>query len=759
MKVHKGLPCLVLVLSLLLPLQAAADEPPAVGEANRTGNYCVECHSAGDPRLAQPLAWSGSLAQVHTRPCLTARSLHEEMFHTQDLMDGITHAAQSVNGWGINTDQPLKAVLAQRETLSRVIQEPADSQAVMANEIEQTRFKMNRSFSQLQASRQAATGRLILIIGVVVSVILASGLVLGYRYTFRGKGRRARAGWGSALAAGLLLLIVFALFALPLSAAVPGPAQATEQDAARQASLDAAKTAAVSAERLSAQAWMLARIGAAWTAVDPAGGSQAVTDGLAAMDELKANAPAYWGRRQAVLEDSVEWTQDQQTAALLADRIGIGTTRAWALRAMAGELLAVDPAQAGQVLARALDTARQEDDAYYRALDLRGIAVLEASLDADKGLEIASEIGDPYLRAWGLREIGQGLAASDSQQAQAVYASAYEAAKQVSTTPEKARALWELATAWSPADPAQAGKLFDEALQTARTVQDPVAQSHLLSDLAAAWAVVDPARAQEVAGQLAGGDVAAQVYALRDVALGWSATDPAAASATFAQAWQQAKELPEGYDRSRAMADLVANWAGVDPDKALAASQEITDSYYQAEAQRDVALALAGRDPDRALELARSITLPYAQVEALTGVGTAQVQSNPAGAAQCFAEALGLVDQVHDTYPLERLVAAWTAADPAQALAAVDQIQGDVDKAVALREVSVALAATDRAQAETVFDRALNLAKSLRRRGDDYAAAEALRQLGMAWTPIDPAKAAQAFETAVESVKRVSTKF
>jgi hypothetical protein len=243
------------------------------------------------------------------------------------------------------------------------------------------------------------------------------------------------------------------------------------------------------------------------------------------------------------------------------------------------------------------------------------------------------------------------------------------------------------------------------------------------------------------------------------VALGWSATDPAAASATFAQAWQQAKELPEGYDRSRAMADLVANWAGVDPDKALAASQEITDSYYQAEAQRDVALALAGRDPDRALELARSITLPYAQVEALTGVGTAQVQSNPAGAAQCFAEALGLVDQVHDTYPLERLVAAWTAADPAQALAAVDQIQGDVDKAVALREVSVALAATDRAQAETVFDRALNLAKSLRRRGDDYAAAEALRQLGMAWTPIDPAKAAQAFETAVESVKRVSTKF
>jgi hypothetical protein len=108
---------------------------------------------------------------------------------------------------------------------------------------------------------------------------------------------------------------------------------------------------------------------------------------------------------------------------------------------------------------------------------------------------------------------------------------------------------------------------------------------------------------------------------------------------------------------------------------------------------------------------------------------------------------------------MKELAIAWAMLDTSQALQAVEKIQRDVDRADALREISTILAAKDMAQAETVFERALAAAQSMRRSGDLFASAQALRQLGVAWTAIDSAKAAQAFEAAFEAAKRVSVKY
>jgi hypothetical protein len=735
-----------------------AQAPAATTNKGRAGNYCVECHATGDARLARAFEWQGGIESEQVSPCPTLKRLREQVYYTESLLGAMTNSSQSLRALGVSTTVQDRRVTARMETYGRLTQEQVTALAPVETEIKSLRLQMNKSFSQMYQGWGQVNTRWAIVAAGMVTLLLAGTVI--WRLTrqisniknqissFKSQISKSSAG------AVVAIVIVFLLFALPVfSTAAPASTAQTEEQASRQEAINQATIAGESAERAAARAWMLARIGASWAALDEAKGQDALAASLDAMHEFQMNGPAYGGRIHQLQESAVTWATGQDAAADAADRIAVAAGRAWALRAIAAETAPVDRASAEQLLAQAAALAEKNENVTYRDMDLYGVAIEWARLDANKGLDVARTTRDPLLQAAALREIGalQALNGTGREAAETTLNLALQAARQAAVV-EQIWALQELGVNWAALDKAKGAAILGEAQALVPKVKSAQDRAYILRNLAAAWAGVDPARALQVAESIDPAYPEARASALGQAAKG-------GASHGFDQAIESARQIDGAYRRDVALASIARDWAATTPDEALDVAATMGDVYLRADVQQAAALALATASPDRAWQTAQDIPVPFLRTETLVRLGARWADADRQRAVTAFQSAAALADELQDTYPMQELAVAWARIDSDQALAIVDKIQRDVDRAAALREVSVILAASDKGKAGAVFDRALAAATSMRRAGDSFASAEALRQLGEAWAPIDKDKAAQAFAAAFESAKRVSVKY
>jgi hypothetical protein len=351
----------------------------------------------------------------------------------------------------------------------------------------------------------------------------------------------------------------------------------------------------------------------------------------------------------------------------------------------------VDPDRAEEILGEALSVANSSAG-IYRELDVRAIAVTWAAINPAKGLAVAERVYDPALRAWALWEIAE--ITGDTS----LYDRAAEATRQVADPVERARLLREIAV--RSGDQA----FFDEALAALDSVEG-VPLAYALSDLAAASsdaaiaARIDPAYPDARAAAL---------YRIGQ----------------FDEAWAAAAEIADPFDQAHAQAAIAGAWGSAD------AARQIADPTWRDLALRDVALASGD------VALARGIESPYYRVQALTALGQYQA-------------AFDVAEELSDTYPLRALAVAWAETDPQSALAVVDLMDREADKAEVLRVIAVATGDDD------LFERALGMALAARVRGDALAPVEASLALAKAFEPTGT-QAEAAFVQAYEVAQQIS---
>jgi hypothetical protein len=299
----------------------------------------------------------------------------------------------------------------------------------------------------------------------------------------------------------------------------------------------------------------------------------------------------------------------------------------------------------------------------------------------------------------------------------------------------RAWALWEIAAITGDAP------LYDQAVEAARQVSDPVDRARSLREIALR------SGKQELFGEalaaLDGVEGASLAYALSDLAAASGDAsiadriDPAYPDARaaalyrtgqFDEAWAAAAAIADPFDQARAQAAIAGAWANAD------AAQQIADPTLRDLALRDVAIANQG------VALAGGIESAYYRVQALTALGQYQAAFDTAG-------------ELGDTYPLRALAVGWSEVDPQSALAVVDMMDREADKAEALRAIAVAT------QDDAIFERALGMALAARLSGDALAPAEASLALARAFYPTEEAKAEVAFAQAYDVAQRVSTKY
>jgi hypothetical protein len=276
--------------------------------------------------------------------------------------------------------------------------------------------------------------------------------------------------------------------------------------------------------------------------------------------------------------------------------------------------------------------------------------------------------------------------------------------------------------------------------EAAREIEDPAQRSRALREIAVASgqsAIFDGALAalDDVTG-------ASLAYALSDLAAASEnislaeQIDPAFPEArasallrlgAYQSAWEAAAGIVDPYEQARAQAAIAATWGNAD------AAARISVPLY-----RDLALRDVIRKTGNAA-LVDSISSAYYKVQALTALGDYEAASQLAG-------------DLGDAYPLVELAEAMAEADPQVALALVEQMNREADKAVALRAIAVA------SRDQALIQQAQAMALAARVRGDALAPAQASLDLAQALWEVDIINAEVVLQQAYEAAQRIATK-
>lgn len=653
------------------------------------GNYCASCHLADDPRLASVTTWNGSIQSKVNSPCPAATKVREELYYTERLLLMIQRAENAVGPLPEKTQSRLDGYT---QRYSRMLDTPVTSLDAFVSEAQSARYQLNKIYAVLNQMAQDAKGRTVFLYAAVITLLVLGSLAWGvYNSRALAAGSVSKS-WGLFWRI-LFVLAVLAFFVLPLFR-VPAEevVMTTAEQQEAQATLDTAQRAADAADRAQARAWMLARVAAAYAQTDAAQAQAILDEALLSLEIARKNETALWGQSLAVQEVTIGAKIEMESAGLITADLNASRTRAWALPLVAQEWNALDPDKASALLqAEQEQVVRQSG--LYRDLQLRALSLAWANVNASQAAPTAAQIDDAAIRAWTLRE----LAALTNNPS--LYEKALQAAREVKDPVQKARALREIAQA--------SGKsaLFDEALAVLEEVTEP-ALSYALSDLAAASGNVS------LVERIAYPD--ARASALLRIG-------------DYPSAWEATAAISDPFEQARAQAAIAAAWGDAD------AAMRMTVPLY-----RDLALRDVIRKTGNA-SLADFITSNYYKTQVFTALG------DTAAALQAAAD-------LTDTYPLVELAINLGKSDPQAALALVEQMDRESDKAVVLRALAVALG--DRA----LIQQAQGMALAARVRNDALAPAQASLDLAQAlWSKNNPA-AQSVLQQAYEAAQRIATK-
>ncbi|MGE5251896.1 MAG: hypothetical protein ACM3QS_16955 [Bacteroidota bacterium] len=689
------IPSLILLAAWTLAACSIADSSTSAtpGSAARQafvpGNYCVSCHLADDARLLQVTEWKGGIGRESSSPCPAATRIHEELYYTERLLLMIDRTQASV---GSLPDKEAIKLDGYTQLYSRQLDEPVTSLEAFTAEAGTARYRLNKIHSALNAAAEQGKRRTILFYAGAITLVVLGSLAWGL-YNTRAVHSPRKGLWLSwRLVPAVAMLVLFALPIFRVPAAQVAPVT-TEQQAA-QTVLDTADRAASAADRAQARAWMLADVANAWSHSGPPQARMIFEEALTSLRQARGNAQALWGQSLSVQEATIGVPIDMQKGRLIALDLNAARARAWSTPLIALDLSESDPARAAALL-RAEEDRAEGQTGTYRDLQLRAVALAWVRVEASQALPAARAIQDASIGAWTLRELASLMNNAS------LFGLAAEAARQVEDPVQRARALREVGAA------AKDQGLLTEARSALERVTG-AERAYALSDLAAASG--DATIVEDI--DLAYPDARA-VALLR---LG-----------EYQAAWEASEAITDPYERARAEAAIAGAWGNAQ------AAAGIGVRLYRDAALRDVIVKTG--DP----EAAASIRSPYYRVQAFTVLG------DPGSAIRA---ASGLAD----SYPLIDLISSLAGKDPQKALALVDSMSREADKAAALRVLAAAT------RDPSVIEQARGMALAARVRGDSLSPVRASLELAEALWTVDPVQARAALQQAYETALRISAK-
>ena len=548
------------------------------------------------------------------------------------------------------------------------------------------------------------------------------------------------------------------------------------------AAVSQASKTADSLDNMNLKAFELGKLGMAMAEQGVAGASDTLDSALKLATQVRAQSNQAYAA--SLRQMSSGWgPKDHEAIDPLIERITNDSTRVWVIRSIAEGIAKLDKAKAMGILNQAAQDAQSIPDPKYRDLDLRGVSAALAELDFKAGMDAASKISDPRIRAWAYMEAGKTAKANGSGDAASAFSAAGDAAEAVlnmqpssdlitdSTPPEvkaevlakekgdlmaySARVLANAALALKDSDAAKSQAMFSRAEEIASSIPQPYARSYAMSDVAMALSGANPADANAYASKIEHNDAKFAAMMKAATAGGSSNADNMSGVIETAQA------ISDPYDRAKALELTADTLVASDPKKAkeLAGDEEypaIKDAIYASLA------ASASKDGDKAfkkdfdeIDVPRfaSAEAVYEQARAYYGAAKLKEQTDPAAAIKLYKRAASAAATAKSNALQWKIAVALCRLDPNLFISSAANLEGDDDvKAAYLSEIATDFSAKGDYRSPMVWDMAVKAASSV---GDNAASADLLAKIASACAKYDKTRAADIFNKALQKAGKI----
>jgi hypothetical protein len=468
---------------------------------------------------------------------------------------------------------------------------------------------------------------------------------------------------------------------------------------------------------------------------------------------------------------------DQQERMIARARAMAQAATCWAAsNPAAGRQAVVDSVRAAQQAAsggdeqRAVAAGLREESATWAPVDWRSAIALAERIERNASrawvlrwiagelanadlLEVALEVAEanplPQYRAADESTIAIELAKVDADRA-------LEVADEIADPAAKARALREISGQIAETDPELAEDVLADALTAAREIEDHYDRAWALRESAlapaadAAQARELLAEAEEAAGEIE--EVEPQAFAQSDIAVAWATLDLDEARAVLGAMEDTSDDYPEPL--VAALVGMAERISASNPEEAkalleeaLAESERVLDTYERAQAVNAVVIGMTTVDNERAESIALGIEDAYLQGDALRFLAVTAASANA-------DDAVSLAEAIEPRFVrVQALIAVGEEVgkdDPERAVSIFEQAlseAGELEDTYPLRQLAIAWAPLDP-------EKALEIANRIE---DDGDRVQALTHIAVALQATDPKEARLAFEAAQETAQSIKS--
>jgi hypothetical protein len=579
----------------------------------KPAGYCLECHASGsipDSNLSG-ITSDRSVYLAKLDPCPGVRSVSEEMFFTESRATKIREILRTLGKEGWSTEILERKADQTTDSLSRLKSSRIQSTLELVRESSALRSALQKIYDQTVQKRTESDRRWLIGIGVLGFIALLILLGVGFH-------KLARMG-----KIGLLILLFGG--SLSLAACSPGPSEQAKKSPAQESldqSLSVASQAAGKMEEGFYRSILLAQLARHWSQLDPAAAERAfrLAWEMALTNRQDGEKLRFFEERVARYPDrsaAVKQKVNYDTVLDLRDELRNGTSRTWALRAVAEEWAKADPKKGRQALEDAFRKAEEIKDPEIRDRDLKSLAEVWAPLDENRAQVISDSMADPFLKSLALARVA--LSARTKEKAANLLREAWETAQSVSSPYPQAQALMRISAAAARVLPQEKNSWAEQVMARIQKLKNPELREAGLQEMIFLWAPVDGEMAERWAGELKPEQAEARAYAFLQLSLRPGIPREKAKTLLF-KALEEAKRTPDAYESGKIMIQVGKELVKVDPQSAVYVVEEVQDLSYRSEILSAMAESLSRKDPAKALDLAGKIPLEEMRAAAMVEI-------------------------------------------------------------------------------------------------------------------------------------------
>ncbi len=327
----------------------------------------------------------------------------------------------------------------------------------------------------------------------------------------------------------------------------------------------------------------------------------------------------------------------------LRDELENGTSRTWALRAIAEEWYKVNGKKGRKALEYASQQALTIKKIEIRDRELKTFAEDWAAIDPTLALKMGRSITDPLLKSIALTHIGEKIKNEN------LLEEAWDVAQALPPSFPQTKALIKISTTAARIHPQEKKTWEKRVSEQIKNLKFPALQAFAAQEMVSQWVLLDQKQAEDWVDEILPHFPEGHAYSLIQLS-SHSGFSKEKSLAFLKKALLETSKVTDPFEAKKIKSLIVKGVAKLDPEEALRMIPHIKDPFYRSEILQQLARQFSAQDKKRSLDLADKIPFESFRMKTIVEIIARWVDHEKGKIAEIYQKTLPIISSIADPH-------------------------------------------------------------------------------------------------------------